>query len=114
MRGVFIWGPLALLLLGGVDLAKDKWAAPSALAQLATSDDWDGLPQGPGREEVFGICRACHSLMIVKQQGLTREAWDETLVWMVEEQGMPELDDEYLNLVLDYLASHYGPDRRNR
>ena len=30
---------------------------------------------------------------------------------MIEEQGMPELDEETLDLVLDYLAEHYGPDR---
>ncbi len=25
-------------------------------------------------------------------------------------QGMPELDEDTLKLVLDYLAEHYGPD----
>ena len=75
-------------------------------------DEWDGLPPGPGREEVFDYCVACHSLAIVKQQGLSREAWDETLDWMVEEQGMPELDPEEHELVLDYLTHFYGPDRR--
>ena len=32
--------------------------------------------------------------------------------WMVEEQGMPELDRETLDLVVDYLTEHYGIDRR--
>ena len=86
--------------------------------QLATAsrglasqeDEWDGLPAGEGREEVYGLCGACHSLMIVKQQGLDRAAWEESLVWMVEEQGMPELDEETLDRVLDYLAQNYGVD----
>jgi len=78
----------------------------------AAADEWDGLPGGPGREEVYGICGACHSLMIVKQQGLSRDAWEETMEWMVEEQGMPELDRDTLDLVIDYLAEHYGIDRR--
>jgi len=106
----------AVLLLVGGGL---KAAAPAPL-QIATSDqtaedqtdEWDGLPQGPGREEVYGLCSACHSLMIVKQQGLSRPDWDETLIWMVEEQGMPEIDGETLEVVLDYLAEHYGPDRQ--
>ncbi len=78
----------------------------------AAADEWDGLPDGAGREEVYGLCGACHSLMIVKQQGLSRDAWAETMEWMVEEQGMPELDRETLDLVIDYLAEHYGIDHR--
>ncbi len=115
MRGlVAILGLLpALLVLGGVVHAVDERAAPATL-QVAEADEWDGLPSGAGREEVYSLCGACHSLMIVKQQGLSRDAWDETLVWMVEEQGMPELDPDSLGLVLDYLAAHYGPDRENR
>jgi len=95
-------------------------AAPEApvrtqlLAYLSThfgleEDDWGGLPPGPGREEVYYSCQACHSLRIVVQQGLTRDSWDETLVWMIEEQGMPELEPEERDLILDYLAQNYGP-----
>lgn len=73
------------------------------------AEDWDGLPPGPGREEVFYSCQACHSLAIVKQQGLSLESWEETLVWMVEEQGMPELDPGEQKLILDYLSRNYGP-----
>ena len=85
------------------------------LAYLSThfgvdEEDWQGLPPGPGREEVFYGCQACHSLRIVVQQGLTRHSWDETLTWMVEEQGMPEPDEDERTLILDYLAEHYGPD----
>ena len=40
--------------------------------------------------------------------GLDRASWEETLDWMVEEQGMPPLDAESQVLVLDYLATHYG------
>lgn len=73
-----------------------------------TEELWQGLPAGPGRVMVFGICQACHSLAIVKQQGLDRESWDETLVWMVEEQGMPRLDPKNRKMILDYLTTHYG------
>jgi cytochrome c len=77
-----------------------------------TSDDsakWQGLPAGPGREDVFYRCNACHSLMIVKQQGLSRSAWDDSLAWMVKEQGMPAIEDESIrNRILDYLSTHFG------
>jgi cytochrome c len=94
------------------------WARTRILNYLAThfgpedEEDWDGLPPGEGRELVFYTCQACHSLAIVKQQGLSREFWDDTLTWMVEEQAMPELDEEDRTLVLDYLAANFGPDSR--
>ncbi|QPC42289.1 hypothetical protein HW532_05970 [Kaustia mangrovi] len=71
--------------------------------------DW---PEGPGREDVGYFCSACHSLAIVKQQGLTRGQWDEMFDWMVEEQGMPELEGEMREEFLDYLSENFGPDDR--
>ncbi|MCB1739423.1 MAG: cytochrome c family protein [Gammaproteobacteria bacterium] len=70
--------------------------------------DW---PQGPGRELTGFTCQACHSLAIVKQQGLPRSRWDELLDWMVEEQEMDPLQPQERTLVLDYLTAHFGvPD----
>ncbi len=93
------------------------WARTLMLNYLTThfgeqaEDDWAGLPAGRGREEVFYLCQACHSLAIVKQQGLSRPDWDETLDWMVEEQGMPEPEPAEREALLDYLADRFGPDR---
>ncbi len=64
----------------------------------------------PGQETVETLCIACHSIAIVAQQRLSRRVWDEVMEWMVEEQGMPALEDEELAAVLDYLALTYGPD----
>ncbi len=91
------------------------WARTLVLNYLSThfgveTEDWQGLPPGPGREEVFYLCQACHSLAIVKQQGLDRESWDETLVWMVEEQEMPEPEPEERERILGYLSTHFGRD----
>ena len=72
--------------------------------------DYEAMPEGPGKDEVFGICSACHSMKIVFQQRLSRERWDETLEWMVEERGMAEFDEELTALLLDYLTAHYGPE----
>ena len=52
------------------------WARNRVVNYLAThfgedAEDWEGLPPGVGREEVFYSCQACHSLAIVKQQGKT-------------------------------------------
>lgn len=78
-------------------------------SQIALPDpfgnDW---PAGPGRELTGAICGACHSLAIVKQQGLSQADWDELLDWMVEEQGMVQLEPAARTTILDYLATHFG------
>lgn len=93
----------------------NDWARGIVLNYLAThfapSEDWDGLPAGDGREEVFYTCQACHSLAIVKQQGLTKQSWHETLVWMIEEQGMGDPGSDDLDKMASYLAQHYGVNR---
>lgn len=93
--------------------APESWARSLMLDYLAAyfgkKQDWQGLPPGPGREEVFHTCNACHSLMLVTQQGMNRNRWDETLEWMVEEQGMNEIEDVAIrDLILDYLSTHFG------
>jgi cytochrome c len=59
---------------------------------------------------VFAYCGACHSLRLVLQQRLSRDTWDDTLVYMVEEQAMPEIDPPDRKLVLDYLGKYLGRD----
>jgi cytochrome c len=70
------------------------------------------LPQGAGREDVAAICAACHSLSIVRQQGLDEDRWDELMTWMTEKQGMPELEAQQRKNVVSYLAKHFGPQSR--
>jgi cytochrome c len=77
-----------------------------------SDDDYDRLPAGMGRDEVYSYCAACHSIRLVTQQGLSRDAWEETLDWMIEEQGMAELDAETHKLILDYLSEHLNTDHR--
>lgn len=68
-------------------------------------NDW---PAGPGRDLTGYFCGTCHSLAIVKQQGLSRTDWDELLDWMVEEQGMANLDPVSRDQILTYLSRHFG------
>lgn len=93
--------------IGAAMLAVAGAAAPAP----AQEDGGGGLPPGDGRETVYAICSGCHSVRLVAQQGMSRERWDETLVWMVEKQGMPKLDPETREVVLDYLSAHLGVDR---
>jgi mono/diheme cytochrome c family protein len=85
----------------------------AALAQNFDTESPDEMPgDGEGKWIVQSWCAACHSLNMVKQQGMSRKRWDETLVWMVEKQGMPEMPDDARDIVLDYLAEHFGEDHR--
>ena len=84
---------------------------PGALAEDQAGDGpLLGLPAGEGREEVLYSCASCHSIQTVVQQKLDRAAWDETLVWMVEEQGMAELEPGKRQLILDYLSTYVAPE----
>lgn len=75
------------------------------------ADELD-LPQGKGREDVAAICSACHSLSIVRQQGLDADRWDDLMTWMTEKQGMPELEVDQRKNVVSYLAKNFGPQSR--
>jgi cytochrome c len=72
-------------------------------------EGWDGLPPGPGPEEVYYTCNACQSLKLVMQQGLSRERWDDTLDWMLGERGMDAFDDIAVRgRTLNYLPQHFN------
>lgn len=60
-------------------------------------------------ELAAAYCTYCHSAQIITQQQLSREKWAALLVWMTNEQGMPELGEPEENQILDYLSANYGP-----
>ncbi len=103
MLRIFLGVCLAASLLFAV-------APPRGALPAVADDEFFGLPEDTGREEVLAYCGACHSMMLVVQQGLTRQDWAELLVWMYEEQEMEPLEREEEKLVLDYLAEHLGPE----
>lgn len=88
-------------------------AAPAAAEAEKEEYEFGILFDAPGVEETYYACSACHSEMIVAQQGLTRDGWIELFEWMVEDQGMSEIEEPVLTVILDYLSEHYGEDRPN-
>ncbi len=101
---------VTVFLLGGWGHASPAADLSAPATEPAAEEDYEGLPPGPGREAVFYLCQACHSLKTVLQQRLSREVWDETLIWMVEEQGMPHLEPEEYAVILDYLGRYLSPE----
>lgn len=94
-------------------LSFDAAAAPAAAEAKEEEYEYGTLFDAPGVEETYYACSACHSEMIVAQQGLTRDGWIELFEWMVEDQGMSEIEEPDLTIILDYLSEHYGEDRPN-
>lgn len=99
--------PMPLDQAGGGEETDEAEASPEA------GQDFGQLFIAEGVEETYYACTACHSEMIVAQQGKTREGWAKTLEWMVEEQGMQEIPQPEHDIILDYLADHYNTDRPN-
>lgn len=99
---------LAAIILLGAALA-----APAGPLS-ADEDELGGIPRAPGAEETYYSCAACHSIRLVTQQGLSRQSWEETLDWMVEEQEMEPIDEPDRQIIVDYLTKYYGIDRLAR
>ncbi|MEO0910083.1 MAG: cytochrome c family protein [Pseudomonadota bacterium] len=96
-----------------IDLSSQDSAEAEADSSEETDAPFGVLVAGSGAEETYNYCIACHSEMIVAQQGLTRPQWEEMMEWMVEEQGMSEIEEPEYSLIMDYLSKNYGPDRPN-
>ena len=69
------------------------------------------LPNGPGAEETYYQCVACHSTAIIRQQRVTDARWDYLWEWMVEAQGMVEPDEETKSVILGYLKQNFSSER---
>ena len=86
-----------------------------AMMMVLTSDldakekrRYQGLPPGEGVELVLENCTACHSTDIIQKNYMSREAWDKTITWMQQKQGLWELDRNDRKIILDYLAKAQG------
>ena len=71
---------LVILVLGSSAGAVCSQTSPPAFTPRDESPE--EFAAGPGRDETFYACTACHNFKLVAQQGLSRERWDETLTFM--------------------------------
>ena len=80
---------------------------PSAF--VPRDESVEDLPAGPGRDETFGLCAACHAYKLVSNQGMSRAQWDDTLTLMTSRHNMPDVQGADRDQILDYLAAHHAP-----
>jgi len=98
---------LVLLVLGSSAGAVCSQTSPPAFTPRDETPE--EFAAGPGRDETFYACTACHNFKLVAQQGMSRERWDETLTFMTVRHNMPPLEGAERKLVLDYLEKSYPP-----
>lgn len=104
-----------LALIAALSIGVALSAGPAVAQQPAFTprdESPEEFPAGPGREETFYACTACHNFKLVAQQGMSRRQWEETLVLMTEKHGMIALEGNDREAVLKYLEASYGPDSR--
>jgi len=94
-------------------VAGEGQGTPETPPRIPPSSGPGILVAGDGAAETYAFCIACHSERLVAQQGLTRQGWEEVIELMMEEHGMAPIQSPYLERVLAYLSTHYGPDRPN-
>jgi mono/diheme cytochrome c family protein len=100
-----------MLRLKPLVLVAVLWIAP-ALAQnnfMPREESPEEFVAGPGRNETFYACTACHGFKLVAQQGMTRAQWEDSINLMVRRHNMPPLDDKDRAVVLGYLETAYPP-----
>ena len=91
----------AFLLLGAA------WAqAPQFVPRTENPEEF---PPGPGRDDTFYACTACHNFKLVAAQGMTRRQWEESLQWMYDKHKMPPLPPKEREVVLNYLEATFPP-----
>jgi hypothetical protein len=98
----------ASLMLAAAVVAPE--AASAQTPQFVPRDENpEDFPPGPGREDTFYACTACHGFKLIAQQGMTRRQWEDSIALMVARHNMPPLPEKELKVVLDYLEVTYPP-----
>jgi len=111
MKLAAVGGLAAVIALTAISIAGTQEPPP---AFEPTLDEIDDLPTGPGQEETFYTCTACHGLALIESQGMTSDRWDNTIGLMVRTHKMPEPTEEERNLIVSYLAEHFPPRQEQR
>ncbi len=79
---------------------------PVSATEQYPVDEVTGLIMAPGWEMVKAQCNACHTSHIIPQNPGNREVWRDTIQWMIDTQGLWDLNDTW-EPVLDYLSTYY-------
>jgi len=92
--------PAAILIIAAV-LCTTCWYYAFAEEKKSAQQDWSAA------EKLFETkCRLCHSIDRPKNAKKTYEGWKSTVMRMMS--YAPVITDEQAEMIIDYLAHHYG------
>jgi competence protein ComEA len=83
--------------------------APILVLYFASSTAVRSLPPGKGKVLVQRTCVNCHALKVVTSKRASREQWSALIDQMVSRGA--ELEDEDIEIVVNYLAKNFGPNK---
>jgi hypothetical protein len=102
-RRLFLSFALLALLPGGAG------AQPAASPFAPRDENPEDFAAGPGREDTFYSCTACHGFKLIAQQGMNRRQWEDSINLMVAKHNMPPLEAKTRETVLNYLEATFPP-----
>lgn len=102
-RNVFLFG----VFLFAAQATSPAFAQTSQF--VPRTENPEEFPPGPGRDDTFYACTACHNFKLVAAQGLSRRGWEESLQWMYDKHKMPVLPPKEREIVLNYLEVTFPP-----
>ena len=105
----------AVLALAGAVVAQVGLASEQAVGQVAASsgpelaapaaDPW---PEGEGSEIARRACHDCHDPIVITASRLTAAQWSARVDAMLAKGA--KVEDEEIDVLIDYLATHFGPN----
>ncbi|CAM5382121.1 hypothetical protein AFEL58S_01742 [Afipia felis] len=81
--------------------------AATVTGAAQTEETPEDYPAGPGRDDTFYTCTACHGFKLVAQQGMNRRQWDESINLMIARHGMPEPEAKDREIIINYLEQTF-------
>ena len=106
------WLVVGLFLLGcaapGPNIESESPKKLPVANEPGSNFDASNFASGEGRELVVANCTACHSDKLVTQNRSNRQGWRELIHWMQKKPGLWPLDPQTENIIVGYLATHYG------
>lgn len=79
-------------------------SGPSTAASVIP-DPW---PEGEGRDIARRACHDCHDPIVIFASRLTAAQWSARVDAMLAKGA--KVEDEEIDALIDYLATHFGPD----
>ena len=74
--------------------------------------EYEGLKPGLGREEVYFAFSPCLKVGWIKRQAMAADQWRVEVQKMAEQCRIAPLSASESDVMVNYLATYYGPDKR--